>query len=75
MNNEKCLFKKDLVDRAKVLQNQTIRYVAKNKIGISEVYLSNILSGKIHCSKIIANRITQSICKEAKLEDYFEVIK
>jgi hypothetical protein len=73
MKNEKYFFKE--VNKAKVLEDKTIKYIAENKVGISPLYLGNILSGKIHCSKIIANRITQSICKEAKLEDYFEVIK
>ncbi len=75
MKNNKYIFKADAVNKAKVLQDKTIRYVAKNKVGISEVYLGNILKGKIHCTKIVANRIVLSICKTAKLEDYFEVIK
>ena len=73
MNNDKYIFKP--VERAKVLQDKTIKYVAENKVGISQVYLGKILSGKTHCTKIIANRIVLSICKDAKLEDYFEVIK
>lgn len=73
MNNDKYMFKQ--IEKAQVLQGRTIKYLAENKIGITPTYLSNILNGKIHCSKIVANRITESICREAKLEDYFEVIE
>lgn len=72
MNNEKCLFKQ--VERAKVLQGRTITYLAQNKIGISVEYLNKIINGRIHCSRIIANRIVECIGREAKFEDYFEVI-
>lgn len=73
MTNEKYMFKQ--IEKAKVLQGRTIKYLAENKVGITPTYLSNILNGKIHCSRITARKITESICKEAKLEDYFEVIE
>lgn len=62
-------------EKAKVLQDKTIKYVAENKLGVSAGYLTNVLNGKLSCSKIIANRIAECICREAKLEDYFEVIE
>ena len=63
------------VEKAKALQGRTIKYLAENKVGITKEYLTNILNGKITCSQIVANKITESICLEAKLEDYFEIVE
>lgn len=57
--------------KEQVLQGRTIKYLAKNEIDISKEYLTNILNGKTHCSKAIANRIIECIGKELKTEDYF----
>lgn len=61
-------------EKAQVLQGRTITYLAEKKVGITKEYLTNILNGKISCSKIVANKITESICHEAKLEDYFKEV-
>lgn len=61
-------------EKEKVLQGRTITYLANNMVHVSKEYLINILNGKIHCSKIIANRIIECINENAKLEDYFEII-
>lgn len=72
MNRNKYLFKKEL--KSKILDGDSIK-IASQKVGISQNYLTNILNGKIHCSVLVANRIVLCISYNAKLEDYFEVIK
>ena len=59
------------VERAKVLQGRTITWLAKNKVFINSDYLTAILSGRRGCSFRTAMSITNSICREATLEDYF----
>lgn len=58
-------------EKAKVLQGRTITYLAENKLFITKEYLSQILSGKRGCSKLLANNITNCISWNAKIEDYF----
>lgn len=60
------------VEKAKVLQGRTIRYLAEEKLHISEEYLSQILSGKRGCSIRLADNIAKCICFNAKISDYFE---
>jgi hypothetical protein len=59
------------VEKAKVLQGRTVRYLAREKLFITEQYLCQILKGKKGCSKLLALNIAQCICWNAKLEDYF----
>lgn len=59
------------VEKAKVLQGRTIKYLADNKLHITREYLSNILGGKVGCSYRTAHDICKCICLEAKVEDYF----
>jgi len=59
------------IEKAKVLQGRTIRYLAEKKLFITENYLSLILSGKRGCSHLLAHNITNCISFSAKLEDYF----
>ena len=72
MNRDKYMFKKEL--KSKILDGDRIK-VASQRVGISQGYLTNILNGKIHCSILVANRIILYTGNDAKLEDYFEVIK
>lgn len=55
-----------------VLQGRTIRYLANNKLDITEQYLCQILSGKKGCSLKLAKKITKCILENAKVEDYFK---
>lgn len=59
-------------EKAKVLQGRTIKYLAENKLFVSYPYLTDVLKGKRSCSKLLAHNITNCICMNAKLEDYFE---
>ena len=45
--------------------------IACEVIGISRVYLTNILNGKQLCSKIVAYCITKYLDENAEIEDYF----
>ena len=58
-------------EKAKVLQGRTITYLAENKLFVTKEYLSQILSGKRGCSKLLANNITNCISWIAKVDDYF----
>ena len=44
---------------------------ASEKIGISRVYLTNILNSKQKCSKVIAYCITKYLDSNAEISDYF----
>ena len=59
------------IEKAKVLQGRTIKYLATQKLFITEQYLCQILSGKRGCSQLLARNITNCISWGAKLEDYF----
>lgn len=59
------------VEKARVLQGRTITYLAEKKLFITTQYLSQILSGKRGCSKLLARNIANCISLSAKLEDYF----
>lgn len=61
-------FKKELKNEA--LKGRTITYLA-NEIGITKVYLTNILNGKRECSKVVAYSITKVLNNEKELKDYF----
>ena len=41
-------------------------------IGITRVYLTNILNKRIACSKVVAFCITKYLDNNAEIEDYFE---
>ena len=58
-------------EKAKVLQGRTIKYLAEEKLFITAQYLTLILRGKRGCSQLLARNITNCICWNAKLEDYF----
>ena len=58
-------------EKAKVLQGRTITYLAENKLFVTKEYLSQILSGKRGCSKLLANNITNCISWIAKVDEYF----
>ena len=45
--------------------------VVSEIIGISRVYLTNILNGKQNCSKVIAYCITKFINPELEIDDIF----
>ena len=59
------------IEKAKVLQGRTIKYLAEQKLHITIGYLSRILKGKRGCSIRLAENITHCICWDAKLSDYF----
>ena len=59
------------VEKAKLLQGRTVRYLAKKKLHVNEGYLSQILNGIRGCSIRLAENITNCISWSAKLEDYF----
>ena len=59
--------------KSKVLQGRTIRYLANEKLYISEEYLGQILLGKTGCSLRLANDIVEVIGENEKLEDYFVI--
>lgn len=58
------LFKKD----TNIKINKT---KASREIGISRVYLSNVLNCKVYCTKPIAYSITKFLNNKALIEDYF----
>ena len=58
-------------EKAKVLQGRTITYLAENKLFITKVYLSQILSGTRGCSRLLAHNITNCISFSANVNDYF----
>ena len=58
-------------EKAKVLQGRTITYLAENKLFITKEYLSQVLSGKRGCSKLLAHNITNCISFSANVNDYF----
>ena len=58
-------------EKAKVLQGRTIKYLAEKKLFITSSYLSQILSGKRACSRLLASNIAQCISWDSKVEDYF----
>lgn len=45
---------------------------ASEDIGITRVYLTNILNHKRECSKVVAYCITKFLNSEAEIADYFE---
>ena len=59
------------VEKAKVLQGRTIKYLAEQKLHCNVAYLCLILSGKQGCSMRLANDIVKCISPSAQLEDYF----
>ena len=59
------------VEKANVLQGRTIKYLAEQKLHITQEYLTQILNGKRGCSIRLANDIARCICLNAKIEDYF----
>lgn len=60
-------------EKAKVLQGRTVKYLAEQKLHITKEYLSQVLNGKRGCSIRLANDITNCICWDAKITDYFIV--
>lgn len=66
------LFKKTL--KEEITRKYKIKYIADN-VGISTVYLSNILNGKVQIKKAIAYCIVKTLDKEAEIEDYFISLK
>ena len=44
---------------------------ACKEIGISRIYLTNILNGKQLCSKVVAYCITKYLDNNAEIDDYF----
>lgn len=58
----------------KVFDGRPITYVA-DKLGISRVYLSNIVNGNTACSKITAYCIVKFFDSEAEIDDYFKKAK
>ena len=65
------LFKKEF--KNEILQGRTARYVANNIIDVHEFYLSNILNGKMGCSKRLAKDIVRCANKDAQISDYFTI--
>lgn len=57
-------------EKARALSGRTITYVA-NKIGVTAPFLTSVLNGKRHCSKLTAYCITKCLCQESEIEDYF----
>lgn len=62
------LFKEEL--KEEITKRFKIKYIADN-VGISTVYLSNILNSKTSTKKAIAYCITKMIDKEAEINDFF----
>lgn len=44
---------------------------ASEVIGISRQYLTNIVNGKIACTKVVAFCITKYLNKDAEINEYF----
>lgn len=64
------LFKKE--KKKDILKGRTIRYlVGTGLVECSGVHLSNVLNGKIACSKLLAKNIVEVAQNDAKIEDYF----
>lgn len=63
------IFKKELRDE--VLQGRSIRYMSQKLLNITPVYLSNVLNGKIGCSKRLAIQIVNCVTDNENLENYF----
>ena len=62
------LFKDELKDE--IIKKFKIKYIADN-VGISTVYLSNILNSKVAIKKAIAYCITKTLDKEKEIDDFF----
>jgi len=63
------LFKKE--KKKDILQGRTMRYLTNNNIVVcTEVHLSNVLNGKMPCSKLLAKNIVDCV-QDGKIEDYF----
>lgn len=45
---------------------------ASKVIGISRVYLTDILNRRVTCTKVVAYCITKYLNQDAEIEDYFE---
>ena len=60
-------------EKAKVLQGRIITYLVKNKLFVTNTYLTQILNGKRGCSKRLAQSILNCISIDANLEDYFKL--
>ncbi len=63
------IFKKEF--REEVLQGRSIKYLSNKILNITPVYLSNILNGKIGCSKRLAIQILKCVTDNEDLENYF----
>ena len=57
-----------LIKDTNIKINKTI---ASEVIGVSRVHLTNIMNGKIECTKTLAYCITKYLDENAKIEDYF----
>lgn len=68
-NKSLYYFKQDL-DKWILLEGKAQMYIAK-EIGISNIYLSNIITGKKACSKVVAYAITKCVSNNKKVEDLF----
>lgn len=60
--------------REEFLEGRKIGYIAE-KVGIAREYMSSILCGSRHCSKLVAFCMIKSIHPNAEISDYFEIIK
>lgn len=67
MNRARFLFKKE--KKSELLDGRTMTYLS-NQLGLSYVYINNILNGKCRCSKIVANAIS----KDKNRSYYFDEI-
>lgn len=60
--------------REEFLEGRKIGYIAEI-VGIAREYMSSILCGSRHCSKLVAFCVTKSIHPDAEISDYFEILK
>lgn len=62
------LFKEEL--KEEITKKYKIKYIADN-VGISTVYLSNILNSKVAIKKAIAYCITKMLDSNKEIDDFF----
>ena len=58
------------LQKEELLSGRTITYVSQ-LIGLSNPHLTNILNGKINCTKVTAYCIVKVLHKDKEIEDFF----
>lgn len=69
-------YKFDKTKKNTILAGRSITYVSREILGRQKGYITNILNGKLACSKVLAYFIATKLDKEATSEnDYFTEVK